>query len=136
MNFKEIHHARCLIEENDKVLFTLNNINYWKFWWKFLLPWWKIEKWETPKDAVIRELFEETALRVNIIWSLWIDSRYLPDKALFLVWHYFVWKVDDILALENKEEDKHSLVRELPISILPWNLLEASIINRYLYNYK
>ena len=61
---------------------------------KYNWPWWKIEKWETSEQAMIREAKEE----------IWIDI--LKQRRLWKLYFYFEWKSDwdfevDLFLIED-----------------------------------
>lgn len=74
-----------------------NSINKWN------TPWWKVDKWETPEQSIVREVLEE--LWIKVIEKVFLWTRKTISKWLWEV-HYFDVKVDWIP--ENKERDKHS----------------------------
>jgi len=53
----------CVIEKEEKILLTLRNIEPFNNYWS--LPGGHIDFGETPKEAVIREIKEETNLNIK-----------------------------------------------------------------------
>ncbi len=62
-----------ILNEKDEVLLChRNDYDLWN------LPWWKVEPWESPWEAVIREVKEETWYDAEISKLLWL--YYKPEK--------------------------------------------------------
>lgn len=70
--------AAIIVNEKNEVL--LNHRTDFDLW---DLPWWCVEPWETPRDAVIREVKEETGLDVQIKELLGIYSKTDEDALTF-----------------------------------------------------
>ena len=81
------------------------------------LPWWKVESGETPRDAVIREVKEETWLNVKIKELLGIYSKTQKDDIVF----QFVCEVIDWDIKLNDEADQIVFLdyRQLPPNTVP-----------------
>ena len=72
--------------------------------WETLLVWWKIDFWETPEQALKREIFEE-------IWLEVIETKLFDTQTLIIwethwLWLYYICKTKN-LNFENKEPEKH-----------------------------
>lgn len=94
--------SRAIIKNKDQVLLLYSKaLDY------YMLPGGRIEKGESPKECVIREVTEETGLTVNVLHqSLTIKEYYLDSS-----WesHFFVCELDDVLiknqCLTDEEKD-------------------------------
>ena len=70
-----------VLDEDNRVLLALrNDIDMWN------LPWWWVEEWEAPWDAVIREIKEETWLDSSIISLVWLYNK-KDEKDLVFLFH-------------------------------------------------
>ena len=94
-----------LLDEQNRVLLVLrNDIPFWN------LPWWGLESWETPREAVVREIKEETGLEAEVERLVGIYAKEYKDDIVFLflckkVWGSLVLN-DEAQAFERYEEDK------------------------------
>lgn len=70
-----------IIIKGEKILLWMKKRWFWE--WKYNWPWWKIEKGETPEEAMIREAKEE----------FWIDI--IKQKRIGKLYFYFDWKPED-----------------------------------------
>ena len=62
---KPLESAIILVfNKKREVLFWINK--YWFSKWIINWVWWKREKWETIEEAAVRELFEETWIKLNV----------------------------------------------------------------------
>lgn len=67
--------SRCfLLNDQNEVLFLKHDPA-----WRFALPWWHIEDWESPYHALTREAKEELWYEIEILWiKTWVQH---PDDA-------------------------------------------------------
>lgn len=114
---------------------TWNKIMLVKKKWKWHLPWWWIDYWETWYEAVKREVLEEMWLHclvcdryphffttyisdswinyANVFYSIWIDAKkYTPSK-----------ECEEIVFMTNKE------ILDCPIVYRPINDLALYYLN-------
>jgi len=56
------------------------------------IPWWTIEFWETPQNAVEREIREELSVNIKN-YTLFGIYSFLINPALCFYWVYFVWDI-------------------------------------------
>lgn len=99
-------HTRAIIEnEKWEFLFTKRKEESSFEWWKFVLPWWKIEKWEKFEDTIIREIKEEVNLLITDFKYIWNTS--FDFKWFHCIWIYFACKAKNILDLNNNEPQNH-----------------------------
>jgi ADP-ribose pyrophosphatase YjhB (NUDIX family) len=88
--------AIILNEKDETLLCHRNDYDLWN------LPWWKVEIWESPWEAVIREVKEETWYDVEISELLWLYYKPEKDDLVF----QFVCKItwwELILNLEANQ---------------------------------
>ncbi len=72
--------AIIINEENKVLLCHRNDYDLWN------LPGWKVEIWESPREAVIREVKEETGYDAEIIGFMWL--YYKPSS---LTWYFSLY---------------------------------------------
>jgi len=65
-----------IIVQNDKILLCMKKRWFWAWLWNW--AWWKLEKWESIEESMIRELEEET----------WLKSK-LEDLECYWVLHFY-----------------------------------------------
>lgn len=118
------HFARAIIKNQYGQVLLLHDKNKWYA----VLPWGKIDVWENPQQAIIRELKEELWIEnVDKIDYLWWIGGYYPDWHN--KWHYFqVWTNDQT---QNIESDTNTLWYYHP-SILS----HQTYVNTWLYHYE
>ncbi len=61
---KNVKVVAAIIVNNDKIFATQRGYGEFKDWWEF--PGGKIEKGETPEQALIREIQEELETKINV----------------------------------------------------------------------
>jgi 8-oxo-dGTP diphosphatase len=98
---KNIHRsARAIILREDSLLFLhTKTLDY------YMLPGGGIEKDETPEQAVVREVLEETGFKSQIIKKTLIIKEYFPEST----WetHYFLCSINEeeqVLPVFTSEE--------------------------------
>jgi len=114
--------AAAVIQRHDGLLLMAQRPpgRGWSGWWEF--PGGKIEKNESPFEALQRELQEEINISANDA-TLWFERSYIyPDKKVYI---YF-FKVTDwtgqITSCENQLLDWQDPSRVSVSPILPTNL--------------
>ena len=76
--------------ESKKVLLMYNkNLNKW------LQPGGHIENMETPEEAAIRETFEETGIKIEIIGPTFNNKKYQPIAI-----EHYINKVGDMIDIQ------------------------------------
>ncbi len=70
-------------------------------WIPFSFPSWTIEQWETPEEAVIREIEEETWIKSAIVQNLWMRPHPKRTDKLF---HYFLMRYEE-WEMGSKDEN-------------------------------
>ena len=82
------------------------------------LPWWWVEEWEAPWDAVIREIKEETWLDSSIISLVWLYNKKDEKDLVFLFHCNKIW-----WELSLNDEAKSSWWFE--VDKLPENIIDS-----------
>jgi len=84
-----------IIIKDDKILLCMKKRWFWEGFWNG--PGWKIEAWETEKQAMIREMQEETTLEAkeNDLEKVWVlhfyfdkDSTWNLDAHVFKIFDF------------------------------------------------
>jgi len=78
----------AIIVKDWKILLAMKKRGFGE--WKFNWPWWKVEKWETPQDAMIREAYEELKIKIidqELIWRIKFFFENNPDQDID--WYIF-----------------------------------------------
>jgi len=76
-----------------KFLLGKRKSNFWD--WKWCLPWWHLEFWETLEECWKRETLEESWVIVKDIEFLWISNDITENKhyvTIFMKSNYDYWK--------------------------------------------
>lgn len=89
----------AVIKDNDWKWLLIQSLKYG--WW--FNAWGKIEKWETPKDALYREIKEE--IWVNVVWDKYLWVLKLIHNYHPILMHYFEIEIEWVPAIQ--EPDKH-----------------------------
>lgn len=128
---KRIEVVAAIIRKGDKVFATQRGYGEFKDWWEF--PGGKMEKGETPEQALIREIHEELDARISVDKFLYTVEWDYPQFHLTM--HcYLSSLLDEALHLNEHEaarwlgkEELHS-VNWLPadVSLLPLIAKELS----------
>ncbi len=61
---KQIEGVAAIIRKGDKILATQRGYGEGKGWWE--VPGGKMEAWETPEDALVREISEELSAEISV----------------------------------------------------------------------
>ena len=64
-----------------------------KLWWQLSIVFWKIEKWETPKQASIREVKEETWFKLQVVDFIWRKNIYFFSN-LYSLFMFKSWIIN------------------------------------------
>ena len=105
-----------IIIKDWKILLAMKKRWFWAG--KYNWPWWKIERWETPEQAMIREAKEE----------VWIDI--LKQSRIGKLYFCFEWKSDwdfevDLFLIEdfkwNPTETEEMRPQWFDIEEIPYN---------------
>jgi len=90
-----------LVNKNMEILLVKRNKKSLYYPWKWSLPWWTCENWETLEETLFREIQEETK---------WEIKNYKYLTSLFVDWNravYYVWELknSDKIILNKEHED-------------------------------
>lgn len=103
----KFYSSRAIIKKDDQVLLLYSKkLDY------FMLPGGRIEKDESPKDCVKREVLEETGLNVDVLKETLIIKEYYQDST----WnsHFFLCEINEEKVSDIKwTEEEHYLDLEL-----------------------
>ncbi|MBK9250063.1 MAG: (deoxy)nucleoside triphosphate pyrophosphohydrolase [Ignavibacteria bacterium] len=111
-----------IICKNDTVLLCQRNETArYALQWEF--PGGKIEKNETPENALIRELQEELGITAEIRCLIHSEESVYPDGGKFFVHFYLIENYSG--KLRNKVFNTFEWVK--PINLLNYNVLEGNI---------
>lgn len=72
-------------EKNEILLCHRNDYDFWN------LPGWKVEIWESPREAVIREVKEETGYNAEIVRFMWLYYKPEKDDLVFQFVCKIIW---------------------------------------------
>ena len=91
-----------ILQKEWKILIGKRKAKHWKWVWWF--PWWHLEQWESWKECVNRELFEEVGIKAsNITYLTATNDIFSEDKhyiTIFMLANYNDWEI------KNMEPDK------------------------------
>lgn len=131
-NFKEcIKLSACWVQHHNKLLFlqrakTSKAGGYWG------VPAGKIENYESPYKAVIRELFEETGIKSNKQSILYLSKIFIRTPNIYfktnkphieLIYHMFSLNLSHLPNIELSHEHQkfiwitHNNVNSLPLMV-------------------
>jgi 8-oxo-dGTP diphosphatase len=129
---KELYVVAAIIKKNNKVLATKRGygefINLWEF------PGGKIEKHETKKEALIREIKEELNITININkFALNLEYKY-PDFYLHMSCYECTIKEGKIELLEHNDgkwlsKNELDTIKWIPADITIVNYLKETLTN-------
>jgi 8-oxo-dGTP diphosphatase len=113
--------TNLLLIKDGQVLLVKRNENLKDFPGWFILPGGKQEKNETPKEAAIREVFEETGIKVN-------------DAVLKVIaTHYHEYKSKVYLVYIFESNNFEGLLKESSEGIPMWINIEEALNNPKLF---
>ncbi len=104
----------CLIK-NWKVLLIQRSMNEKFFPWKYEMPWWKIDFWEQPVDALKREYKEETNLNIDV-WNVFYTFAYVSNNwerhTVEIIYFVNIKDWNDNIVLSKKDHIDYKRVWE------------------------
>jgi len=99
-------------DEQNRVLLCLrNDYDFWN------LPGGWLETWESPREAVIREVKEETGFDVEVIKLTWMYSKSYHDDLVFVFDCKIIWW--EITLNTEARDIKYFWADELPVNTHP-----------------
>ncbi len=110
----------AVIIKDEKILLCMKKRGFGEWFWNW--AGWKLEKWETIEEAMIRELEEETGLKTNLdsMETLWVLQFRFLDKA---DWNQDV-NVFKINSWQNEPiETEEMLPKWFNISEIPYDMM-------------
>lgn len=100
----------------------------------YYLPWWTLEKWESFKECLKREIFEELWV-IPIVWDLLHIREFKTEDWVYLLDIWFEIKNIEDFKIINKEKATHAFeyydewfysFEELKDKdVKPWNIEEV-----------
>jgi 8-oxo-dGTP diphosphatase len=92
----------AVIKRNNKYLVTQRNKNkYMSLKWEF--PGGKVEKGETLKEALLREIKEELSVEIDI--NMKITKEKYKDEKINIILHYYFCSLKSGIIKLNEHED-------------------------------
>ena len=93
--------AAIIKKENTYLIVQRNRNKYLGFKWEF--PGGKVESNETFQEALLREIYEELNIDINIHEKL-AEEKY-RDSEINIVLHYFLCSIKDGIIKLNEHEE-------------------------------
>lgn len=103
--------AACFIEYKDKIL-LLKRPSSHKFADTWIEPGWKVDTWENPEDAMIREIFEESWVIIQK-WqakNLWKKYFYFDETHISITFFHCTFQDKPNIILTAKEASEYKWV--------------------------
>ena len=110
MDRKIVNVVAAVIKQDDKILATQRGYGNYKDWWEF--PGGKVEKGETPEEAIVREIQEELDAAIEVNSFLMTVEYDYPEFHLSMDCYWCHLKDKQIKLLE------HEAARWLPLNDL------------------
>ena len=114
-----------LIRKNEILLLERKNTKLFDNYW--CLPTGSVENGETPRQAVIRETFEEIGISVNPSLSTIVSVKQPDYYDKSSIWQdisfFFYENYANDTNTYNKEPDKHSRLSFFSLDSLPKNII-------------
>lgn len=98
-----------ILDKNNRILLIHRNTNELKQW---ELPGGKLEKEESPEEAVIRELKEELNIKVNV--EKYIGFKHFEDNGIMLKYYWYQCGIQEGIPklMEEKFDDLQYFSKE------------------------
>ena len=127
---KQIQVVAAVIRRADEVFATQRGYGNYKDWWEF--PGGKVEKGETPEQALAREIKEELAAEINVGTYLTTVEYDYPEFHLSMACYWCSIREGHLTLLEHEAAKwlpLHDLrqVNWLPADILVIEAIEKSL---------
>jgi len=115
----------AIINEKNEILLFLRNVNPEKGYWS--IPGGSVEYGETIEDAVIRELYEELGIQIEIVGLLGVANHIVGEDKSHWVSPEFQVKIVSGTPV-NLESDKHIEMEWFSLENLPENLAIPALV--------
>lgn len=122
----------CFVEYEGKILLLLRQDHksepntYW-------VPAWKIDEWEKIDDAVIREIFEETGLKLDDLD--YFKEVYVQYPTYEFTYHIYHKKLKEKPYVKINPEAHKQYIWRTPMEALKENLIqELDVCIKMFYN--
>lgn len=115
----------AIINDKNEILLFLRNVNPEKGLWS--IPGGSVEYGETVEDAVIRELYEELGVQVEIVALLGVANHIIKEINSHWVSPEFQVKITSGVP-KNLEPDKHIKMEWFSLTNLPKNLAIPALV--------
>lgn len=99
----QVQVAACYLEVEGKLLLLSQALNKCEpgSWG---VPGGKLEKGESPQEAAIRELFEETGISINPAQTHYVGVLYIRKPHVNFIFHMFRMSIDTLPAVHISNE--------------------------------
>ena len=99
---KPINVVAAIIKKNNKYLITKRNRRkHLGLKWEF--PGGKVERKETLKDALVREIQEELTITINV--NMKIGEENFKDEKINIIIHYYLCSIKEGFLKLNEHEE-------------------------------
>lgn len=87
--------AACFLEHDGKILLLKRNIdkNYGDKWSS---PGGKIDKGETESEAAVREIFEETGIKMDPAHIRLVERSFVRFKDMDFMYTFYIYRIDSL----------------------------------------
>lgn len=122
----------CFLQHGDKIL-LLHRLPHKSQGDKWGAPAGKIDKWETPRGAMIREIMEETGLTLSAEQVDYLGKVYVTYETVSFVYHTFSSKLSSEVAVKTKDDEHDAYLWIHPEEALDLDLVQdmAECIKMY-----
>ncbi len=127
---KTVNVVAAIIREGDKIFATQRGYGEYKDWWEF--PGGKIEKGESPEEALVREIHEELNTEISVdSFLVTVDYEY-PEFHLEMDCFWCTIKEGDLQLLEHEAAKWLPLNDLRQVNWLPADVMVVDSIEKYL----
>jgi len=110
-----IYYVLAVIKNTDSDILSL----YSKKYNNRQFPWWKVEKGEDPKDALIREIHEELWVKITIKKQIWSQKKIIGTDRCYLL--FYEATTDEEPSIKEKENHAYlDYITILPSENILW----------------
>ncbi len=113
----------CFIEYNKEILLLLRQDskpepNTW------CIPWWKVNTWENNIKAIIREVFEETSLKINPSKLEYFKKLFVKYNNYDFIYHIYYTKLNKKLKILLNFNEHKDFKWDTPKNALKYRLIQ------------